>query len=392
MSAVSPLLASHPSAHAAGVKIREIETIPVRVPFASSFTIAAPHAPQREGVDVLIVKIHTDDGVIGIGETQAWRRQGSAEVLQNQIHSIRTLFAPVMVGSSPFDVAAIISRVHAIAYDSLYVQAALGDALYDLMGKLLGLPVHALLGGQCRDRIQVGHVLSISSSPEAMIEQAEQAYESGYRHLRIKIGIDPQKDIVNVRAMRKHFGDKVVLRADANGGMSFNEALPLLRRLEEYDLDIVEQPVPGWDLAGMAALTRAVRIPLSADESVTTTHSMAKIAEMRAASIIQTKIGKNGGIHNCRALWQIAHAFGIGIFPGNHPGTSIQVASVAHLCAAWPHDLLVGDFQIFATDLNSDDVVSKPTRTQDGYVAVPMGPGLGIELDEDRIEHLRLDR
>jgi muconate cycloisomerase len=392
MSAVPTPHASQPSSQVAGVKIREIETIPIRVPFASSFTIAAPHSPQREGVDVLIVKVHTDAGVTGIGETQAWRRQGSAEVLENQIHSIRTLFAPAMVGKSPFDISAIIARVNAIAYDSLYVQAALGDALYDLMGKLLGLPVHALLGGKCRDRIQVGYVLSITSSPEAMVEQAQQAYESGYRHLRIKIGIDPHKDIANVRAMRKHFGDKVVLRADANGGMSYNEALPLLRKLEEYDLDIVEQPIPGWDLAGMAALARAVRIPLSADESLTTTHSMAKIAEMRAASVVQTKIGKNGGIHNCRELWQTAHAFGIGIFPGNHPGTSIQTASVAHLCAAWPHELLVGDFQVFATDLNAEDVVSEPARMKDGHVEVPTGPGLGIELDNARIEHLRLDR
>jgi muconate cycloisomerase len=344
--------------------IREIETIPVRVPFSSSFTIAAPHSPKRESVDVLIVKIHTDEGVIGIGETQAWRRQGSAEVLENQIHSIKTLFAPVMVGKSPFDVAAILAELNAIAYDSLYVQAALGDALYDLMGKLLGVPVHALLGGKCRDRIAVGHVLSISSSPAAMIEQAQQAYDRGYRHLRIKIGIDPRKDVENVRGMRRHFDD----------------------------LDIVEQPIAGWDLAGMASLARAVRIPLSADESVTTDHSLMKIAEQRAASIIQTKTGKNGGIHYSRALWQIAHAAGIGIFPGNHPGTSIQTASVAHLCAAWPHPLLVGDFQIFATDMISEDVVTRPATMKDGYLAIPEGPGLGVEIDEDRVEHLRLDR
>jgi muconate cycloisomerase len=390
VAAVRPLPVAQASKTSA--VIREIETIPVRVPFSSSFTIAAPHSPKRESVDVLLVKIHTNEGVIGIGETQAWRRQGSAEVLENQIHSIKTLFAPVMVGKSPFDVAAILAEVNAIAYDSLYVQAALGDALYDLMGKLLNVPVYQLLGGKCRERIPVGHVLSISSSPEAMIEQAQQAYERGYRHLRIKIGIDPQKDVVNVRAMRKHFGDKVVLRADANGGMAYDQALSLLRKLEEYDLDIVEQPVAGWDLAGMASLSRAVRIPLSADESLTTNHSLIKIAEQRAAAIIQTKTGKNGGIHYCRALWQIAHAAGIGIFPGNHPGTSVQTAAVAHLCAAWPHPLLVGDFQIFATDMISADVVTRPAVMKDGHLAIPEGPGLGVEIDEERVKALRLDR
>jgi L-alanine-DL-glutamate epimerase-like enolase superfamily enzyme len=374
------------------VVIREIEAIPVRVPFGYSFTIAAPHAPKRDFVDVLIVRIHTDAGVTGLGETQAWRRQGSAEVLENQIHSINTLFAPVLVGKSPFDVAALLGACNAIAYDSLYAQAAIGDALYDLMGKLLDVPAHALIGGKCRDSIPVGIALSISDDSGAMIDQAQAAYESGYRHLRIKIGIDPQRDVANVKAMRKHFGDKVTLRADANGGMSYDQALPLLRKLQEFDLDIVEQPVAGWDLDGMAALARSVSIPISADESLTTTHSLMKIAQQRAASVIQTKVGKNGGIHYIRSLWQIAHAAGIGIFPGNHPGSSVQTASVAHLCAAWPHALLVGDFQMFATDQNSDDVVTRPMRTKDGHLAVPEGPGLGIEIDEARLRRLRLDK
>jgi L-alanine-DL-glutamate epimerase-like enolase superfamily enzyme len=391
VSAVRPLPVVHAS-NPSSVVIRRIEAIPVRIPFSSSFTIAAPHSPKRESVDVLVVRIHTNEGVIGVGETQAWRRQGSAEVLENQIHSIRTLFAPVVVGKSPFDVAAILGELNAIAYDSLYVQAAIGDALYDLMGKLLGVPVHMLLGGKCRERIAVGYVLSISSSPEAMIDEAQRAYERGYRHQRIKIGIDPKRDVEHVRAMRKHFGDKVVLRADANGGMSYDQALSLLRKLEEYDLDIVEQPIAGWDLAGMAALARTIRIPLSADESLITDHSLIKIAEQRAASVIQTKTGKNGGIHYCRALWQIAHAAGISIFPGNHPGTSVQTAAVAHLCAAWPHELLVGDFQVFATDMISEDVVVRPAVTKDGYLEVPTGPGLGFEIDEDRLKHVRLDR
>jgi L-alanine-DL-glutamate epimerase-like enolase superfamily enzyme len=391
MSAVRPLPLAMPTPRPA-VTIREIETIPVRVPFATSFKIAAPHSPSRPSVDVLIVRIHTSEGVVGVGETQAWRRQGSSEVLGNLQNLINTLYEPVMLGRSPFDIASIMAELNAVAYDTLYAQAAVGDALYDIVGKLLGVPVYTLLGGKCVDRIPVGLALSITSSPEAMIEQAQQAYDRGYRHLRIKIGIDPVKDLLNVRRMREHFGDKVVLRADANGGMSFEQALSLLRKLEEYDLEYVEQPIAGWDLDGMAALARGSRIVLSADESLTTSHSLVKIAQQRAASVIQTKTGKNGGIHYTRGLWSLAHAAGIGIFPGNHPGTTIQTASVAHLCAAWPHPTLVGDFQMFATDEITEDVVTKPARTKDGFLPIPEGPGLGLELDEDRIKHLRVDR
>jgi muconate cycloisomerase len=141
----------------------------------------------------------------------------------------------------------------------------------------------------------------------------------------------------------------------------------------------------------MAALAKIVRIPLSADESLTTDHSMIKIVETRAASIIQTKTGKNGGIHRTRHLWTIAHAAGVAIFPGNHPGTTIQTAAVAHLCGAWPHRTLVGDFQMFATDEIAEDVVTNPAKVENGYLPVFNGPGLGVELDEDRIKHLRLD-
>jgi len=373
------------------VTIRQVEVIPVRIPFNSSFTIATSHSPTRESVDVLIVRVHSSEGVVGVGETQAWRRQGSSEVLENLAHLVTSLFEPALVGRSPFDVASIMSDLNAIAYNSLYAQAAVGDALYDLMGKLLDKPVHELIGGRSRDRIPVGFVASIMSSRDAMIDQIQAAYEKGYRHIRVKIGLDAEHDLENIRHLREHFGNKIVLRADANGGMSYETALPLLRKLEKYALEYVEQPVPGWDLEGMADLARNTGVVLSADESLTTDHSLIEIIRRRAAAMIQTKTGKNGGIHYTRQLWTIAHAGGIGIFPGNHPGTSIHTLSVAHLCAAWPHPLITGDFQQFSVEEITQDVVKYPVKVKDGYIEVPMAPGLGLELDEDRLRHLRID-
>jgi L-alanine-DL-glutamate epimerase-like enolase superfamily enzyme len=385
-------MAKHaPPASGPRLTIREVETIPLRVPFAAPFTMAAPHEAKREAVDVLLVRVHTAEGLTGIGETQAWRRQASSEVLLNLVRTVRELYRPLLVGRSPFDVAAILHDLNACVYNSLYAQAAVGDALYDLMGKALGLPVWALLGGKCREQVQVGLALGITSPPEAMIEQAEAVYRQGYRHLRIKIGLDPTADAENVRRLREHFGDRVVLRADANGGMSFPDAQRLLKKLEPFDLDIVEQPVPGWDLDGMAQLCRGTSIPLSADESLSTDHSLVEIITRRAASIIQTKAAKNGGIHYTRSLWALARAAGIQIFPGNHPSTSVSVASVAHLCAAWPDKLLVGDFQTGLCSMLATDVVQTPICVKDGWLTIPEGPGLGVELDEDQLTRLRVD-
>jgi muconate cycloisomerase len=307
--------------------------------------MAAPHQPTRDHVEVLIVRITTEDGHVGIGETQAWRRQGSGESLASLHSKVRDYAAPALVGRSAVDIASLVADIEARLAGSLYVQAAVGDALYDVAARTLGVPAYTLLGGRCREDIAVGLALGITGDDGRMVAAAQAAYERGYRHIRVKIGMDAAADIAGIAALRRHFGDRVVLRADANGGMNYGDALRLLAKLEAYDLDIVEQPLPAWDLDGMAALAKSVRIAISADESLTTPQSLIEISRREAARVIQTKSGKNGGIHTIRRLWQIAEAVGIGIFPGNHPSTSVNVAAVAHLAAAWPGELLVGDFQ-----------------------------------------------
>jgi muconate cycloisomerase len=295
------------------------------------------------------------------------------------------------VGKQISDIASILHDVSERLAGSLYVQAAVGDALYDAFARTLACPVYALLGGSCRSEVEVGLAIGIAGDPAAMIDAAQSVYERGYRHIRVKIGLDAETDLACCTALRRHFGDKVVLRADANGGMNYGDALRLLRRLEALDLDIVEQPLPGWDLAGMASLARAVRIPLSADESLTDDHSLMAIAQLGAASVMQTKSAKNGGIDGTRRLWQMARAAGIGIFPGNHPSTGLNVAAVAHLAAATPYRLLVGDFQTGCVDMIAEDVLSEPIVVVDGKLRVPRGAGFGVDLDPEKVAKYRVD-
>lgn len=376
---------------ATAAQIRSVEAIPLRIPFARSFTMAAPHQPTRNEVEVLVVRITTEDGLVGIGETQAWRRQGSGESLAGLYSKVREYVAPALVGRSAFDIAALLAEIEARLAGSLYLQAAVGDALYDVAARTLDVPVFNLLGGRCRNDIAVGLAIGISGDAARMVDAAQAAHERGYRHIRVKIGIDAAVDVASVSALRKHFGDRIVLRADANGGMNFGDALRLLPKLAAFDLDIVEQPLPAWDLAGMAALAKAVQMPLSADESLTTARSLLEISRHEAARVVQTKSAKNGGIHFIRLLWQIAETVGIGIFPGNHPSTSLNVAAVAHLAAAWPGELLVGDFQTGADDMLGDDIVQEPVRVADGKVQIPKGPGLGVELDGAKLTRYRVD-
>jgi muconate cycloisomerase len=369
--------------------IRAVETIPLNVPFATPFKISS--GAPRAVVETLLVRIHTDQGLAGIGETQAWRRQGSAETLPNLVRTIQDHFTPRLVGRSPFDVAAIMHELNTELYNTLYAQAAVGDALYDLMGKALGVPVYDLLGGQCRERIRVGAVLSMKEATEDVVQSAEGFFERGFRHFGLKIGVDPAADLQNAKALRERFGDTVTLRVDANAALEFGAALQLLTRLEPFDIDVAEQPVALWDLDGMAALARAVAIPIMADESVSTDHSLIEVIRRRAASVVQTKVAKNGGIHYIRGLWNLARAAGMRIYPGNHPSTSVATASVAHMCAAWPEPLMEGVFAVGVSGALAADVVREPIVPENGEIRIPTGPGLGIALDEDRIAALRVD-
>jgi muconate cycloisomerase len=372
-------------------RIRDVEAIPLRIPFARSFTMAAKHQATRNEVEVMVVRVTTADGVTGIGETQAWRRQGSGETLAGLVEKLRDHVAPAIIGRPVSAIAHMLADIADRLAGSLYVRAAVGDALYDALARTLGCSVYDLLGGMCRSEIDVGLAIGITGDSAAMVDAAQAVYERGYRHIRVKIGLDAEKDLACCRALRMHFGDKVVLRADANGGMNFGDALRLLTRLESCDLDIVEQPLPAWDLDGMAALARTIRIPLSADESLTDEHSLLSIAKHGAARVVQTKSAKNGGIDATRRLWDIAHASGIGIFPGNHPSTGINVAAVAHLAAAAPYRLLVGDFQTGCVDMIAEDILAEPIRVESGKLQVPRGPGFGVEIDPDKLARYRID-
>jgi muconate cycloisomerase len=373
------------------IRIRKVETIPLHVPFGSPFQIATARESSRDFVETLIVRIHTDQGVTGIGETQAWRRQGSAELLGNLVHSIKTQFEPLLIGRSPFEINAIMHDLNTTLYNSLYAQAPIGDALYDLMGKCLNVPIHALLGGKCRDNVRVGAVLSMKSTVEATVEAAQVFYDGGIRHFGLKIGVDPTTDLRNAEAIRERFGDGVVLRVDANASMNFDAAAMLLRKLEPFDIDVAEQPIAIWDVDGLAALSRMVAIPIMADESVSTDHTLLEIIKKRAATVVQTKTAKNGGIHYIRRLWNLAEAAGMRIYPGNHPSTSVATSAVAHMCAASPTPVLEGVFAVGVSGALADDIVENPLRPVNGEISVPDGPGLGVVLDEDKIAKYRVE-
>jgi muconate cycloisomerase len=371
------------------VSITRVETIPLAVPFRVPFKIASGGA--RPVGENLLVRLHTNEGVQGIGETQAWRRQGSTETFASLRCAIDDHLAPRVVGRSPFELAAIMAAMDEALMPSLYAKAAIADALYDLQGKLLGVPVYQLLGGKCRDTVGACAVLPIKDSLAETLEGADAFHRRGFRSFTVKVGVNPAAEVKLVAAVRERF-PAAIIRVDANAVMGFDGALALLKKLEPYDLDAAEQMVPMWDLEGMAELARRIDIPVMADECVATVHDLLDVIKCRAATVMQTKVAKNGGIWHMRQLWNLAQAAEMRIYPGNHPSTSVATAAVAHLAAAWAGPLLDGPFAVGISGAFARDVVQEPLVVENGAVRVPDGPGLGVTLDEEAIASMRVDR
>jgi muconate cycloisomerase len=352
-------------------KIARIETIPLAVPFTTPFRIAS--GGPRPVSEIMLVRMELDNGMQGIGETQAWRRQGSTETLHSLHAAINQLLAPCCVGRSPFELPAIAAVMDEALYKSYYAKAPLLDAIHDLQGKLLGVPVHALLGGRTRATVGACAVLPLDKDLRGTLEAADRFWARGFRSFTVKVGVYPELEVDVVRAVRERFAQAV------------------LRRLEAYRIDAAEQMVPLWDIEGMAELARRVDIPMMADESISCDHDLIDVIRRRAATVFQTKVAKSGGIWHSRRLWTIAQAAGMRIYPGNHPCTSIATASVVQLAASWGGPLLDGPHAVGITGALAHDVVRRPLVVRDGAVVVPEGPGLGVELDEDAVRSMRVE-
>lgn len=358
--------------------IREVELWPLRIPLKSPLQIAV--GEQRQSIEVVIVRLHTEEGVSGLGETQAWQRQGSNETLAGLVDVLKNQLIPQLIGRSVFDIAKIAQQFDALIYGRLAAKAALLDALYDAQARLLNVPVWQLLGGRARDSIETGAVLTIAQPAQA-VEQAQSFYQQGYRHFSVKVGKDIRRDIQALAAIRHELGDEARLLVDANAALEFDDALRLLKGIEPFNVEAAEQPLAAHDLRGLAELASRTSVPLILDESITTQADLLNIIPQRIAHALHTKTAKNGGVWHIRPLWQLAHAAGWRVRPGNHPATSLATLSVAHLATAWPHSLIPSPFTQSVTHDLEGDVVTEPLKVDRAHLTVSDKPGWGVELD-----------
>ena len=365
------------------MKITAIRAIPVRVPRPQPFTSSLG---LQAGSENAVVVVETDGGVTGIGEISSiWDRKG-----RGQAEDVNDLLAEALVGMDPFAPNRVADRMDELLHRSYPAKAGVEMALYDIMGKALDVPVYDLLGGRRRERVALSRSLSMGDA-EAAVAQAEAAAAQGYRTLKLKVGRDAESDCRTLAALRRALGDGFTLRVDANMGWpSAKEAVRRIRRLEEFDLELVEQPLAADDLEGLRFVRERVETPIMADESVWTPADAMACVRAGAVDVFNVYVAEAGGLGAASRVFAVAEAARLPGIIGSMPELGIGTAAQAHLAFAVP---ALG----YACDLNgftyhSDDIARHDLRLEDGYIYPPPGPGLGVELDTERLERYRIDR
>lgn len=348
----------------------------------------------------LIVKIVDDDGVVGWGETPAIATWGGAgmryygETPETALHLILEYLWPAIAGAEPTDIESIHASMDAAAKGNPYAKAALDIAVLDLAGRKLGVPVTTLLGGRFRDRIPVCHSLGIMDDDPAL-DEAEQAVSEGIRTIKVKTGVDAGRDVRIVRKLRERLGDDVSLRVDANEGYRLvSEAVAITQRMvDEGGIFLCEQPLAG--ARPCAEVARRVSVPVMLDESAWTTADILEIAELGAIEMISLYVTKPGGLWRARQQSIVAESVGLisdiggsiemGI--GNAANLQLGAATpIAELPSVCPVSAPAGTRDGIAGAYYNDDLITEPFSLEEGFLLVPDGPGLGIEVDEEKIQ------
>ena len=346
-----------------------------------------------------IVRLDTDEGVSGWGEAPAIATWGGAhmryygETPETVKHIVESYLLPAIREVDPAEVAVVHSRMDRVVKGHPYAKAAVDMACHDLAGKALGVPVWKLLGGRQRDGIEVTHSLGIMEV-DRCIAEAEQAVGEGIRTIKCKTGLDPQRDVELVRRLRETVGPEVKIRVDGNEGYrTVAQAVETTRRQEEYGLLLCEQPVAGAE--ALAAVAARIESPVMADESAWTVRDILELHELEAAACFSCYVTKPGGLYRARQQAEVADALGfvcdiggsielgIGNAANLHLGAALSIAELPSVCPVTKPAGAAGPE--IAGIYYTDDVVTTPFRFEDGRVFCPDGPGLGVEVDTDKL-------
>ena len=366
------------------MRITAVIATPIRVPRLTSMVATQGRIDASE---FGVVRVETDAGITGWGEiAMSWGRVGRA-----LCRDVELTIAPAIVGLDPRDLsgcALAVDRHLALPMDGAHAaRAAIEMALLDIAGKSLGVPAYRLLGGKARLTVPVAWPLPWGTVEET-VERAVIAVSEGFRTIKLKVGRPGRADCSVVAAVRAEVGDDIAIKVDANMAYhSAGEAYAALAPLEEFCLQLIEQPLPSQDLDELSRLRDKLKTPLMLDESCWQLRDIGEIARKGAADVLNIYVTEMGGPLQAWKAFSAAESLGLVGLLGSQCELGLATAACAHVGVAVPN--LGYESDIVGPLRYPRDIVVTPPLIKDGQLHVPEGPGLGVEVDLDQIEALR---
>lgn len=372
----------HPRTLLKDTTIRSIGATIVEVPTLRRHRLSNTEITHQSYV---LVRVLLDNGVTGIGEASTLGGPRWAEESVELISAtVLNYLAPALRGEPAMAFEANAIRMGKAATRNFAAKGALESALVDAVGKTLGLPAGALLGGAVRQRMGVIWALASGDSTQELEEAQEKLRRREHRDFKIKFGFNrPQADLRRLEALRLGLGGEVRLIVDVNQGWSEAECIRFIPALEELDVALLEQPVPAPQLEAMSRVAMRTSIPLLIDEAAFTKEEVARSAAMGCGSVYSLKLVKSGGLFEMKRAATVAAAYGLELYGGCLLESSIGAA--AHLAAFSTLPKLEWGTEHFGPRILVEELVTEPLRFEEFEIIVPEGPGLGVKLDEDKI-------
>ncbi|MGI8974144.1 MAG: mandelate racemase/muconate lactonizing enzyme family protein, partial [Gaiella sp.] len=318
------------------MRITSIQTTAVRTPMREPLKWPGGTRLSASG---LVLEIHTDEGIVGIGEAPGPTLPTIRAIIDAE-------FTQFLIGQDPLRTEWLVHRLEEFSRNwsaiAAYAIAGIELALLDIKGKALGAPVAELLGGFCRDEVPVVGYLFIDE-PETNAQKAADFVDAGFTELKLKVGRDFGEDHDTIAAIRDRVGTDVKLRIDANMIWSVPAAIKWIRGLERFELQYVEQPVPDFDVQGLAQVRRSVGVPIAADEACTNLRSALELIKADACDVLVVYPSEAGGLMRACHIAALAEAAGKWCVIGSWAELGVATAANAHVVAASPNFVFASD-------------------------------------------------
>jgi muconate cycloisomerase len=370
-------------------RIERVETFLVDLPTIRPHKLSMTTV---SGQTLMLVRIYASDGIVGVGEgTTIGGLAYGAESPESMKLAIDTYFSPHLLQGNPNQIGALMTTIGKFVRGNHFAKCAVETALLDALGKRNGLSVADLLGGRVRDRLPVGWTLASGDTARDIAEAEEMLSRRRHNVFKLKIGRNEVgADIAHVAAIKRAVGDRASVRVDVNQAWSETTAAKAIAQLEAAGVDLVEQPIAQSNRHGMARLAANAIMPIMADEALHGPETAFDYASHSAADVFAVKIAQSGGLFAGGRVAAIADAAGIGLYGGTMLEGAVGSVASAQLFATLPR--LEWGTELFGPLLLTEEILTEPLDYSEFSLAIPTGSGLGITLDESKLNRFRRDR